>query len=723
MPNESADDWLESLFKKLENEQDQQTVTHLARFWDQGMGLNRDNYHYPALSAEQIQKLEAWKADIALWDTDNASESSDTDATRHSKLNIAYSSDLNKAQWKAVNQGIGPIMVLAGAGTGKTRVLIYRAAWWIDRGVNPDNIALLTFTRKAAREMIQRASALTGNNLMAGVWAGTFHAFANMLLRKYSNLIDLPASFSIMDQEDAADAIDLVKAGTYRPADKRMLPGKYRILEVISAARNREMTIAEVIEKDFTGLAARITYIENIERNYTRYKRLSNLLDYDDLLETLLLLLQKHQRFRDLLRARYPYILVDEFQDTNLIQHRILEQLAAPSGNITVVGDDMLSIYGFRGARVENMLLFRSSFPGARLIRLEENYRSHQGILAFTNALAAAALMQLPKHLYSAQGVVNRPVFSRLYSDEEEAVLIADQIIALRDRGLQLTDMAVLYRSTWHSNKVQAELLSRQIPYVVYGGLKFNERRHVKDLLAGVKVILNHRDTLSWHRMLKLFAGVGEKTAHMIYSKLERQNGSLKLTGNHLGKKYSDELHRLIDALQYCISRQNAVSDVVAHLIAWYSPHLRAMADNYPARIDDLHVILKLAERYKSLESFVSDLALEPPSARFQDQTTPHTDESEEAPVVLSTVHSAKGLEWHTVFVIHLIDGLFPSALSLRNARELEEERRLFYVACTRARHTLHLSMPSQSYYQKQFLSYPSRFVGEAGSQHLDLKL
>lgn len=731
MDDDMQDDWLDAVFKKLEDSIDKlEAIT--STIWQSEQGFKKENYHYPALSKEDEEMLKNWKTLINSLSVEtlqtpmnrgkkvlSQTKENDVKNTSYGKekeiLKIPYHEVLNSAQYEAVTHKAGPQLVIAGAGTGKTRILVYRTAWLIELGVKPENVLLLTFTRKAAREMLNRAETIAGNSQLSKVQGGTFHAFANMILRVYGKMMGMSPNFSIIDMEDATDAIDLVKAGTKNKKSKKFFPNKNRILEIISAARNRNTSITAVVEKDFSGLVEFIDDLNEIYKKYTRYKQLSNLLDYDDLLEIFVKHLEENHRLRDLLRVRYPFILVDEYQDTNFMQHRMLELLAGPEGNITAVGDDMQSIYGFRGARVENMLMFGKSFPGAKLVKLEENYRSHQGILDFTNAVAASAAMQYEKKLYSGLPVINRPFFTRHYNDEEEANYIADAISTLRDEGMALSEIAVLYRASWHSNFLQGELLRRQIPYVVYGGLRFNERRHVKDVISAAKVLLNHRDLLSWHRILKLMSGVGDKTANQIYQQLERQNGTLKMDANFTGKKYGKELKLLLSTLQKSLNDLKTVPLVISTIIEWYAPVLKTIADDYAVRLEDLQVLIKLAEKYNSLESYLSDLALEPPSKRFQDAASPLIDESEEAPIVLSTVHSAKGLEWHTVFIQWVIDGIFPSSMSLEKFQDLEEERRLFYVACTRAKHTLHLSMPSQKIYRQKFYSYPTRFLAEAG--------
>ncbi len=628
---------------------------------------------------------------------------------------IDYENELNEAQLMGVTITEGPLLVIAGAGSGKTRVVTYRVAYLMEKGVDPQRILLLTFTKKAAREMLERTATLLNDRKVQEVSGGTFHSFANHMLRRYSSLIGLSPSFTISDQGDSEDIIDLVRSELKITKRSRPVPQKGRIRDIISKSRNLNITIPELIEEQYTGLAEYTEDIELISQKYAQYKQQNNILDYDDLMELLRHHLKYNERFRHKIQSSFDYIMLDEYQDTNIPQKEIADMIVyeKESRNIMCVGDDSQSIYRFRGANYENILRFPETYPECRVIKLEQNYRSTQPILDFTNSLLENARLGYRKELRALDSLGGRPVVKNFYSQWDEAEYIVSKILELREGGIPLNEIAILYRASFHGNAVQTELLKHNIPYVVYGGIKFIERRHIKDLLAYLKINFNPYDAVAWNRVLKMIPGVGSATANNILKHIHENKGKLHPQA-FARRKYHEELKKLANVLGEINHDSMPVADKIEILKRYYAPILQGMEDDYLNRLPDIDVLYNLALKYDDdLEKFLTDLALEPPSNKFQDATSPLLDEIEEKPLILSTVHSAKGLEWNTVFIPHLLDGLFPSVQSIRSVEEVEEERRLFYVACTRAKRNLYLSMPAEFFSFGVVFTEPSRFLSE----------
>lgn len=638
----------------------------------------------------------------------------------NSNLKINYAKLLNKSQYLAATTTEGAILVIAGAGSGKTRTIIYRLAYMLENNINPENILLLTFTRKASNEMIRRANSLINDVRADQIMSGTFHSFANYVLRKYYKILEIQPNFTIIDTSDSEDIIDLIRQELKFDKKAKAFPKKSRIQTIISKSKNCGIDISEIIDKEYKGLADFTEEIKIISIAYGEYKKSNNILDYDDLMEFLRDSLRENQTFRDRIQENYKYVMVDEFQDTNIVQKEIVDLIAAKYNNIMIVGDDSQSIYAFRGADVENILLFPDTYPDCKIIKLEQNYRSSQNILDFTNNLVNNAKIGYKKHLFSDTENVIKPIIKKFYSQEDEAAFIVNKILELREENLPLDEIAVLYRSSYHANFIQTELLKRNIPYVVYGGLKFTERKHVKDIISYLRVIFNPYDAVAWNRILKLVSGIGGSTAGKIIDNIQKNNGlpDLKI---FKGKKFSEGLEELSKALNSINSEDISIARKVDILKQYYEPILKMQDDDYKVRLLDVDVLYNMATKYEKLEKFLSDFALEPPSKSFQNQTNPLIDESEDKPVVLSTIHSAKGLEWNTVFIPHLLDGLLPSTNSLVSIEYFEEERRLFYVACTRAKERLYLTMPSSFTLWDAFLTHPSRFIIEVDKNKYDI--
>ena len=587
-------------------------------------------------------------------------------------------------QLKAVESIQGPHLVIAGAGSGKTRVLVHRVAYLVEQGVKPEQILLLTFTRRAAEEMLRRACILLDERCKS-VSGGTFHSFANMILRKYGKLLGLNNNFTILDQADAEDAVNLVRTQLGFHKSEKRFPRKHAILEAISKSVNKSEDIADVLYDEYPQFIEFTEEIKKIRNEYNKYKRQKSLLDYDDLLVYLKNLLTTHEEVRAALSAKYKYIMVDEYQDTNKIQAHIACLLAADHTNIMVVGDDAQSIYSFRGANFKNIIDFPKIFKDTKIITLEENYRSTQPILNLTNAVIAQAKEKFEKHLYTKKLEGNIPIFIDCPDDNSQSVFVADKILELREEGVDLKDIAVLFRSGWHSNDLEIELAGRNIPFVKYGGQKFVEASHIKDLMSYLRIAYNTADQVSWLRALLLIPKIGPKTAEKIIQAIVEKKGLEELLD-----KYA-ELRELFEIFKKVDCQHSGPSEIIEKFLKYYQPLLKIKYDDFNKRLNDLDSLLRIAERYKSVEQFLVDMALEPPERAMVEAAKKDRSDS---PLTLSTIHSAKGLEWHTVFLIYVAEGHLPSYLSLETEDEIEEERRLFYVASTRAKVNLFLLKP-----------------------------
>ena len=631
---------------------------------------------------------------------------------REQNFHVNYKNNLNKSQLLAVSIIKGPVLVIAGAGSGKTRVLVHRVSYMLECGVPPSEILLLTFTRKAAKEMLGRVKDLVKDYPVGEVAGGTFHSFATHMLKKYANMLGLHPSFTIMDMDDAADTVDLIRSELKFDNNDVKFPRKKRLIEIISSSKNRDISISRVVEKDFSGLKDYIKDIELIARGYDQYKKISNIFDYDDLMEVLHKNLKINKSFRKKIEQTYKFILVDEYQDTNIIQKKIVDLIAGDNQNIMVVGDDAQSIYAFRGANYENILTFPETYPNCKVIKIQQNYRSHQAILDFTNDIIKHSKIGYRKTLYSIQKGTVKPQIRKFYSQQEEAEFIVDKIMELREKGIPAEKISVLYRATWHGDYIQTELLGRNIPYVVVGGIKFSERLHVKDYISYLRLVVNPSDAVAWNRVLKLIPGIGKVTASNIIKNVKLKNGLIDFS-DYDSPKHAIELSKLADALNEARDSSKGLQVQLSAIRNYYLPILEPRVDDFNQRANDIHVFIDMSSKYKDLDTLLVEFSLEPPSKNFQDRNTPLTDEEEEGSITLSTVHSAKGLEWYAVFIPYALDGLFPSVRAMKNIEELEEERRLFYVACSRAREELYITMPAYVSSYNAYFSYPSRFLAE----------
>jgi len=626
---------------------------------------------------------------------------------------IDYRRELNCAQLKAVESIDGPHLVIAGAGSGKTRVLVHRVAYLVEKGVKPEQILLLTFTRRSAEEMLRRASLLLDERCRH-VSGGTFHSFANMTLRKYAGLLGISSNFTILDRSDAEDAVNLIRTQLGFHKSEKRFPRKHAILEVISKSVNKSEDIKDVLYDEYPQFIEFTDQVKKIRDEYKRYKLQKSLLDYDDLLVFLKDLLSKHEDVRLALAAKYSYIMVDEYQDTNKLQAHIACLLAADHANIMVVGDDAQSIYSFRGANFKNIMDFPKIFKGTKIITLEENYRSTQPILNLTNAVIARAKEKFEKNLYTRKKEGSPPVFIDCPDENSQSAFVADKILELREEGLPLNEIAVLFRSGWHSNDLEIELAGRNIPFVKYGGQKFVEAAHIKDIISYLRIAHNAKDQVSWLRALLLIPGIGPKTAQKIIEAVAQ--GDI-LGGPLLNKK--DSLMKLLELLKGVDCSIQSPSEIIEKFLGYYQPLLKIKYDDFNKRLNDLDSLLRIAQRYKSVEHFLTDMALEPPERSIVDAGNSDKDDTV---LTLSTIHSAKGLEWHTVFLIYVAEGHLPSYLSLETEEDVEEERRLFYVASTRAKVNLFFLKPHVDRSPRSFMdgagsvfTQVSRFLGEGG--------
>ena len=611
---------------------------------------------------------------------------------------IKYSELLNPAQLAAVTHRDGPLLVVAGAGSGKTRTLIYRVARLIEGGVQPGSILLLTFTRRAAEEMLHRVERLVGGPSRA-VAGGTFHSFANTVLRSFGSAIGLRPNFTILDRSDMEDVVNLIRTRMGLQSRERRFPKKGTLAEVISMARNKARSLEDELEHDFVHLIEHREEILRLAANYESYKRERGLLDYDDLLYRLDELLREHESVRRRLSDTYRYIMVDEYQDTNLVQAGLVRQLAATHQNVMAVGDDAQSIYSFRGANFRNILDFPTLFPGARVIKLEENYRSLQGILDVANQVISAASEKYTKVLFTHRQGEFRPILVRAQDEHMQSRFVAQRILELREEGVGLNEIAVMFRSSFHSFDLELELQRRDIPFVKRGGFKFIETAHVKDVLAHLRVIANPADAVSWLRILLLLKGVGHRKAEQLIDLVLRAAEPERALAEHAAAGQSksqtgggaDGATRLAALLGELRGTAARPAEQLASVLEYYLPLMReAYPDDYPKRERDLEHFQNITERYRSLESMLADMALEPPTDSIGDVLAVG---AEEGYVTLTTIHSAKGLEWKVVFLIWAAEGRFPGPLNA-DAEGLEEERRLMYVAATRARDELYISYP-----------------------------
>jgi DNA helicase-2/ATP-dependent DNA helicase PcrA len=624
--------------------------------------------------------------------------------------------ELNPEQAAAATHGDGPLLIIAGAGTGKTRTLVYRVAHLIERGVRPERILLLTFTRRAAAEMLGRAERLVGSS-SARVHGGTFHATGHRLLRQFGQAAGVERDFSIMDQGDAEDLMQLARAGLGYAQKQKRFPKKETLHYVYSRHINTEQPVDAIIRDEYVQFSDYVEDFARIFADYTRRKSERNLVDYDDLLLFWALMVEGAPALADRIAGLYDHILVDEYQDTNLLQARVLRGMCRGHANITVVGDDAQSIYSFRGASFRNILDFPRQFTGAAVVALERNYRSTQPILDVTNTLISRAAERFTKVLWTDRRGGEPPWLVTAKDEQSQTRFVVDRLLELHEAGTPLREMAVLFRSGYMSADLEIELTNRKIPFEKWGGLKFLEAAHVKDVLAFLRIVENPRDEVSWYRILLLLPGVGDVTARAAIAALAERSWDPDAFAAYEPPARAHDAHaalvRLLRHLRTPRAAESAsVSADIEAIRRLYDDILRERYDRAEPRLADLDQLATIAGGYPSRAAFLAALALEPPSAT---QDLGSGGESEDDHLILSTAHSAKGKEWDAVFLIWAADGWLPSSRALGNDEELEEERRLMYVAMTRARHHLAVVYPLNVYSTRRGADYSidqvSRFL------------
>ncbi len=625
---------------------------------------------------------------------------------------VDYDGVLNPQQREAVFHGDGPLLVVAGAGTGKTRTLIYRVARLVETGVPPASILLLTFTRRAAEEMLRRASLLLDRRCER-VAGGTFHSFANSLLRRHAAAIGFGGNFTILDRADSEDLVGLLRQDVHVAHKTVRFPRKETLADLFSRAVNRGEDVATAVERDAPHFLYCLDDILRIHGLYEAAKRERNLMDYDDLLVHLAGLLRGHEGIRRAVSETYRHILVDEYQDTNRIQAEILRLLAAAHDNVMTVGDDAQSIYSFRGASFRNILDFPADFPGTKVVYLEENYRSVQPILDVTNEIIAGAAEKFPKRLFAAREGGEKPSILSAPNERIQSAFVADRILEMHEEhGVPLRQIAVLFRASYLAFDLEIELAKRHIPYRKYGGFKFLETAHVKDVIAHLRVIENPRDTVSLSRALMLVPGLGRKRSAEIARRAHAEASAAPVLSALSAMTRSEAASRLFACLRELSANPPSPAEAVARVLAYYRPVLEAKYDDYPRRLKDLEHLESLCARHRTLSTFLAEVTLEPPEASVGGIAAPEGDDDT---LTLSTIHSAKGLEWQVVFLLWVLDGKLPLARAAESEEEMEEERRLLYVAATRAEDTLVFVYPVNIYERASgtVLSLPSRFVSE----------
>jgi len=642
---------------------------------------------------------------------------------------VDYQSELNEEQYRVITQAEGPCLVLAGAGSGKTRTIVYRVAYLIERGVRPENILLVTFTNKAAKGMLSRVESLLGK-YPEGLWGGTFHHIGNRILRKYAKWLGYESNFTILDEEDSKNLIKACIKEEGIDVKQRRFPSAAVVKDLLSYAKNSQVKLITVIENRHPRWREIEEKIQSVAKRYEVKKIEANAMDFDDLLVNWLKLLKQEPKVKDRLAAQFHYILVDEYQDTNHIQASIIKELSSAHHNVLVVGDDAQSIYSFRAADIGNILNFPKDFPAAKIFKLETNYRSTPEILDVANEVIKQNVNQFPKVLQAKLKNLVKPSLVPVSSAGQEAEFISQQILTLREEGMPLNKIAVLFRATHHSQELEFALQKKDIPYDYRGGVRFFERAHIKDALAFLKVINNVKDEVAWLRILNLQEGIGDIIASKIYQRVrDYQNIEELMVGDlsdlltpraRIGWKglagIFNDLRSKVKGLRIKINDQKPDAMIRIITKSDYQNYLEAQYPNWEERLEDLEQLAKFAEGYLDLNSFLSEITLQESFGVARGQP----DAGEEERLILSTIHQAKGLEWEAVFVINLVDTAFPNRRALTEAGGLEEERRLFYVAVTRAQKHLFLSYPMVSDYSSMYLNTPSQFLQEIPEELLE---
>lgn len=625
---------------------------------------------------------------------------------------IDYKKELNQEQYTVVTSGGGPCLVLAGAGSGKTRTITYRVAYLLEQGILPHEILLVTFTNKAASEMKERVQILT-KQAKPLQWSGTFHHIGYRILKQYAAVLGYESNFTILDSEDSRDLLKIcVKAEGINRSEQRF-PSTKVLQNIISYARNAETTIADVVELQHPKFEPIIDSITHIASEYQKRKVEANAMDFDDLLVNFYLLLLKSPSVQQTLSKQFRYVLVDEYQDINKVQSSIVRLLASHHQNLLVVGDDAQSIYSFRAADINNILAFEKTYKDARVFRLETNYRSTPEILALANDVINNNTSQYEKALFAQKSSFMRPEVRSFTDGREEAEYIADTVLELYNEGMKFSEMAVLFRAAYHSQSLEMELAKRDIPYEFRGGMRFFARAHIKDVLAYMRIFQNLNDTVAWSRVLNMQVGIGPASATKIYEGAKKLDtiADLSQLGSLLsarGQAGWGDLMQIWEAMQKEKTKKPSTL-ITAIIDSKYTDYLENEYPDYRDRLRDLEQLASFAEKEEELDRFLAESSMQEKYAAKKTNTGQGADEDQ---LVLTTIHQAKGLEWKAVFVMSVAAGQFPSERSMRSAKDLEEERRLFYVAITRAEQYLYITYPITAGFQN-FLTGPSLFLEE----------
>ncbi|SPE54666.1 UvrD/REP helicase [Verrucomicrobia bacterium] len=655
------------------------------------------------------------------------------------QLHIDYARELNEQQHAAVTAPPGPSLVIAGAGSGKTRTLTYRVAYLLEQGIPAERILLLTFTNKAAKEMMRRVADLLGQEIPS-LWGGTFHSIGNRILRQHADRLGYQRDFTILDREDARHLVSTCLAEADIDVKTVRFPKADVLGEIFSLALNTHKTVEQLVKEQYEYFDRLAPQIAQVEQRYAARKRASNAVDFDDLLALWLRLLQEHEDLRQQYQSRFQFILVDEYQDTNKLQSDLIDLLAARHQNVMVVGDDAQSIYAWRGANHQNILKFPERYAGAAMYKIETNYRSTPEILNVANAAIAANAGQFAKRLTTARRSGAKPQLVACGDAAEQAAFVAQRVLELREEGTALNKMAVLYRSHFHALELQLELTRRGIPFSITSGIRFFEQAHVKDATAFLKLVLNPRDELSFKRLAMLLPGIGARGAAKLWALFSAQfegadnPESQPIPGAGKAVPKAEPLATALQACSPAVPKKTATAWVQfsATLAQLEAPEVRKDAskmlrlvleavyeeylqENYPnfrSRLEDVEQLAAFAAQFTNVEEFLTELALLT-NLEAEDQQGRRADDEQ---LRLSTIHQAKGLEFDAVFVIMLCDGLFPSARAMETAEGEEEERRLMYVAITRARNELCLTYPLVRAWagsSGDYMQHPSRFLSE----------
>ena len=639
-------------------------------------------------------------------------------------IGVDYKKDLNTEQYEVVTKADGPCLVLAGAGSGKTRTLIYRVAYLLEKGIPPQNILLVTFTNKAASNMKDRIEALFRSK-PKGLWSGTFHHIGNRSIRLFAKDLGYKGDFGILDQEDSMDLLKVCIKNLKIKLHEERFPQPKVLRSIISFSINSGKSLEDILKEYYPYFLRFHDSIKRLRDEYEIKKKSSNNMDYDDLLTKWLWLLRNNALARERFSRQFTYILVDEYQDTNKLQSEIIKELSSFHRNVLVVGDDAQSIYSFRGADITNILRFPKEYSDARIFKLESNYRSSPEILELANDSISHNENQFEKHLRAINKSEILPALVDVRDPYSQASFIAQRVLELREEGVALSDMAVLFRAHYQSAELEMELTKRNIPFIVRGGIRFFEQAHIKDVLAHLKIILNPFDEVSWIRALSIYPGIGTAYASRVFDEFSRTGDFNRLIASRFGSFLPNRAQKGFKGFTR-ITRsiiepglEKKPDEMILRILEnGYENYAMTHFDNSKDRIDDLHELVNFAHTYKSARTLLHDITLRESFKGETIESAPSHDEH----LVLSTIHQAKGLEWKTVFIIGLCDGQFPHAKSKDDPVQIEEERRLFYVGVTRTMRDLYLMHPITRYdYQMgSVITRKSLFLEELNARLYD---